>query len=536
MRSGSLMTWEFDESTGKLSQWGAVEDIYGYSQNDFQNNTDLWYSVIHPDDQKYLNLARESCDLLNNPEVAVKYRIIHKTGSIKSVLGTIKIERRQGKIIYSGYIVDMSFYNQISIRSDFGENLFPFFKKSISILFSTDSEFETSGNTVLEKLSNVLDIDRITVYKATNKKGNRLELYKLTDAKNNDIGNSTAAKSTFSLNSEGGFKRWHQKLVVDKLPIHDIVRLLPRAEKEYFEKIGVKSLLVIPIYIDQNFFGFIRFDDLKTERYWSSNSIQVLSSFGQLFASSYRYHNSQKLLKNSVSKLQQSINNRNNFLRLLSHQYKTPLSIIELNFRMLQNIGEIGETEKQNKHQKKVERINRSLKSLRELNNDILQISTVNPGYYESDNIDIQHAIDEVVKKYSDVASNVKIEKNYKQVHMDVYLPISGTLFKRLFEILLSNSIKYAKDDSQTVEIYVDIVDQNILIKVKDYGIGIPSEDLERIGRAFYRGGNVGNIEGSGIGLRIVKEVLDMIDGKLQIDSQINKYTEIMIKIPLETI
>jgi signal transduction histidine kinase len=95
-------------------------------------------------------------------------------------------------------------------------------------------------------------------------------------------------------------------------------------------------------------------------------------------------------------------------------------------------------------------------------------------------------------------------------------------LLRNILLNLLTNAIKYSSVKSV---ITFEVIKQNgeLIFSVKDQGIGIPKEDQKNLFETFFRASNVENIKGTGMGLHIVKKYLDIMDGKIEFESAINK-------------
>ena len=103
-------------------------------------------------------------------------------------------------------------------------------------------------------------------------------------------------------------------------------------------------------------------------------------------------------------------------------------------------------------------------------------------------------------------------------------------LFYQIISNLVSNSLKFSKDE---INIDISIIDKEVNIEVADKGVGIAKDEMKNIFEPFYRGTNTTSVSGVGLGLNIVNESTHKLNGKIEIDSIINRGTTVTIKLPL---
>lgn len=111
---------------------------------------------------------------------------------------------------------------------------------------------------------------------------------------------------------------------------------------------------------------------------------------------------------------------------------------------------------------------------------------------------------------------------------------IDHSMFLHILTNLLSNAIKYSPE-SGGVEIITEHLDQTLVLKVKDYGIGIPKDDLQNLYKRFFRCRNATHVQGTGLGLNIVKKYVDILDGTIECVSEEKKGTEFIITFNNQT-
>ena len=136
-----------------------------------------------------------------------------------------------------------------------------------------------------------------------------------------------------------------------------------------------------------------------------------------------------------------------------------------------------------------------------------------------------------------DVLEDLSISANKKHIRLDLHTDenITKTLvasdYVRVIKNILDNAIKYSPEKSK-VSIRQTLSRDGIKITVKDSGIGIPEADLQRIGDRFFRANNVGTVDGTGLGMAIIKKILSSYGGTFAIESKQNSGTTVTISLP----
>jgi signal transduction histidine kinase len=217
----------------------------------------------------------------------------------------------------------------------------------------------------------------------------------------------------------------------------------------------------------------------------------------------------------------------------VSHGFKTPLTSILSSAQLLQQYAEREHPFKA-KIQKHAQKIENSVRSLNSLLTSVLFF-----GKADANKIDYKpkkmflaamlNEILDVVKAGSenDVKINTKFDNLPKTITSD------SDLLYQIFENLLSNAVKYSKD-GQEVEFNVWLEEGKLKASVKDQGIGIPEKEQSQLFDRFFRAKNVGIIEGSGLGLSIVKKSIEVLNGDITFQSAQGKGTTFLVSIPIQ--
>ena len=227
---------------------------------------------------------------------------------------------------------------------------------------------------------------------------------------------------------------------------------------------------------------------------------------------------------------------RNEFFGNISHEFKTPLNIILGIVQLIdKNIDSDNITKENLLRHVNIMRQN-SYRLLRLVNN-LIDISRIDIGYYnlQSSNYNIVKVIEDITLSIAEYIKHKKINLLFNTDFKEIILACDPDKIERVMLNLLSNAIKYT-DDGGSIQVSLNKVNNDVIISVKDSGVGIPKDKLELI---FDRFGQANSIlsrrcEGSGIGLSIVKSIVEMHGGKIEVFSEVGKGTEFVFNIPIK--
>jgi signal transduction histidine kinase len=214
------------------------------------------------------------------------------------------------------------------------------------------------------------------------------------------------------------------------------------------------------------------------------------------------------------------------FVANVSHQFRTPLSSIHGYAQLLES--ENLTKEERNEY---ISVIKDKSISLSELVNDILELSRLE---HQSSAISKEtFSLDEQLRKCL-----LSMDKQLDEKNIDVVLDLKPVKFfgnrELLAEVwnnLLENAIKFSYDQGK-IEISLDSDEENIIVKFKDNGIGMSEETKERIYDRFYRGNEVHDRQGSGLGLAMVNNIIEKHEGFIKVESELEKGSEFAVFLP----
>ena len=233
----------------------------------------------------------------------------------------------------------------------------------------------------------------------------------------------------------------------------------------------------------------------------------------------------QKLIALAAAKSE----NRSRFFSMAYHDLNTPLTTIQLSAEMLEDSDLQRGSGSTNKN---VDRIKKAVSNMSGLLEDILMLSKAESGKL-SLNLNPINATDFCTSILEELQPIVT--ENHLitfRTHTDpVHAYLDAKLLHHLLTNLLSNAIKYSPNGGN-VSLELICENQQIILCVRDEGIGITAEDQEKLFQQFERGANVGKIKGSGLGLCIVKHIVDLHGGTISVESAIGKGSTFIVTLP----
>lgn len=237
---------------------------------------------------------------------------------------------------------------------------------------------------------------------------------------------------------------------------------------------------------------------------------------------------SQIELNHALDKERQLNEIKSRFVSMASHEFRTPLSTVLSSASLLSKYTSADDQDSRTRH---IVKIKNSVKHLNDLLEDFLSLGKLEENKVATEiscfNLKqlIEDTIDEmnvVLKQDQQIIFHHAGEEDYFN---------DKKLIKNILINLLSNAIKFSAEGSDII-VNSAVTKTTGSITVKDKGIGIAKQDIEHLFSSFFRGNNAVNIQGTGLGLHIVKRYLELIDGTIDIQSEIDKGTIINIQVP----
>ena len=514
-----------------------MEKLCGFSREQLTKEPSLWKDLIHPDDKEYMENAFGLLMNGDHQSVDVNFRIVRKGNSIRNILGSVSRVSHQNSEGFQGYYVDISKRNQERDLESHKKSLLNLLSDSIAKSFDLGKNRVDRVNEVLGSLGKITNADRVYIFDKKSGDNDQPILSQNYEWCRDGIESQMSNDVVFDVDLKELVPRWYTNLVEKKRYLSGIVRHFPEEEREILEPQDIVSILVTPIWYGNEFFGFIGFDDCGEERVWNDEESKLLTVFGSLMIASWIYEDSLETVESQLQEVKKLQAEREQFLKMVSHQFKTPLSVIRLNTELLAQFSKKLSDGDLSFVEKKIQRIESSIRKFEDLIEAILvgnssQLVDITP---EPINVNDWFAdfVSQKSRDFNEIKDLRLKSGGSGQEH--VKLPFSLKTLDYIMDTLFSNAIKYRGGDEATIDIdYILNGDECLEISIKDQGIGIREEELPKIATPFYRANDVINISGTGIGLSMVKDSLGAVGGSFDIDSEYKNYTTVKISIPVE--
>ena len=232
-------------------------------------------------------------------------------------------------------------------------------------------------------------------------------------------------------------------------------------------------------------------------------------------------------LRLALSKEKELSELKSRFVSMASHEFRTPLTSILSSAAI---IGRYDKEDQQANREKHVNRIKSSVANLTEILNDFLSLSKLEEGRVEVhlSELNLDLLCKEVIE---DIKGLLKSDQviTHSIIGDDPHVIVDERILRNILFNLISNAIKYSQND---ISCQISFEKEYFQIEIKDKGIGIPKEDQKYLFTRFFRASNVTNIQGTGLGLNIVKRYVEILEGEISFISEHEVGTTFFVKIP----
>jgi PAS domain S-box-containing protein len=236
-------------------------------------------------------------------------------------------------------------------------------------------------------------------------------------------------------------------------------------------------------------------------------------------------------IKNALNKEKDLNEEKSKFVSMASHEIRTPLASIQSSSDLIQMYLSVENVPK-DKIQKHLDKITGQISRLSNMVSSLLVVGQINVDKFriEKKEVDIEKYVQSNISNF--FAGNLNSRKiKLTSVGKKRNGFIDPVLMSQVLNNLIVNALKYSQGRPDP-EVLLEYLQENFRISVKDFGIGIPEDQIVKIYESFFRARNVENIEGTGLGMAIVKKITEMHKGHIKLSSVVNKGTTVELNFP----
>jgi signal transduction histidine kinase/DNA-binding response OmpR family regulator/PAS domain-containing protein len=537
-----IALWDMDvlsgdpvKSNNKFTWSKEFRLMLGFSdEHDFPDIISSWSDRLHPEDKERTldAFATHLNDYAGKTPFDIEYRLMLKNGTYHWFhdFGITLRDSAGVPIRVAGALRDITERIDALKALQHSKKMTDTLNKTaIMFLAQHEESFEDMMTAGLKLIADVLELDRISVWRNF-KRPDCLHVSQIYrwDRKS---GGTTMPKAEFEdISSIKLVPRWEGLLSSGQI-INSPVSLLPEAD--VLKSFGNKSLFVVPVFIDNFFWGAVFFEDCKIERYFDNAAADIMRSTSHLCATAIlraemerEIAASQVMLQNALKQATSASKAKSEFLANMSHEIRTPLNAIT----GMTNIGKSATDMKQMVYC--YSRIEEASDHLLGIINDILDMSKIESGKFELSPLEFH--FERMLQRAINVF-NLRVEEKRQNLRIDIDRKIPQVLVgdeQRLAQVvtnLLGNAIKFTPEEgSICISTHLLKEDDNVCtiqMTVADSGIGISPEQQSLLFQHFQQAesSTTRKFGGTGLGLVITKSIVEMMDGKIWIESELGK-------------
>jgi len=490
-----------------------VEHLTGYLPDKFLIDGLTWAEIVYPDDLDYIiNAVEEAVD---KKEIYIlEYRIIHIDGNIRWIFerGKAYYDEKGNPLWLEGVLLDVTDWKK-------AEQLLKESEERFRMIFQTSpdaivlSTFDTGE--YIDFNDGFIKLTGLSREQIIGKTAYDIHLWK--EQTHRDKFLTEINKLGYIINYEAELNvsnnMVHTCLISSRVIMYNNEKHLISILKDIGElKDAEEKVRKLNTELEQ------RVHDRTAEL---EETLKILrNEYDEKSKAQIELMKAKEELAKALNAEKELSSMKSSFISMISHEYRTPLTVILSSSEILRRYFEINELEA--KFYKHLDNIAESVQIMTRLLENILVISKSEASslYYESSKFNV---VEFFVRLIHEIEFSDKGVHHFKFDIESESIEVTSDqkLLKQVLFNIVSNAVKFSTANTEIISSVKDKGD-TVEISIQDFGIGIPIEDEPHIYDTFFRCKNSGSMKGSGIGLSVAKRCVDILKGKIEVESEIN--------------
>ena len=440
-----------------------------------------------------------------------------------------------GNFVITGFARDLREHNRMMRDIEQRDILLSTVNNATTLLLQAEvDKFESVLWSSMGMMARAVEADRVYIWKnhVENGKLHCTQLYEWSEGSEPQQG----TEYTIDISYEDNIPGWEGKLSNGEC-VNSLVRDMSAIEQEQLTPQGIISILVVPVFLRDEFWGFVGFDDCHKERLFTANEESILRSGSLLIANAMLRNEMTQELEAALEKTRAASQAKSDFLSNMSHEIRTPMNAI-IGMTM------IGKTSKETvKKDYAFEKIEGASSHLLGVINDVLDMSKI-----EANKLELSCVEFSIEKMIQNIVGVMEFRTNEKKQSLTVSLDpkIPPALVgddQRLSQVitnLLSNAAKFTPEYGK-ISLKLSLLEETggaytIQVEVADSGIGISPEQQARLFTSFEQAESSTSRKfgGTGLGLAISKRIVELMNGQISVKSELGKGAVFSFTVRLE--
>jgi len=526
-------TWKSWPAKNELHWDERTAEIMGFDKRSVVVGFEVLESRIHPADFLMVMEVVERVKTTDEPQ-QLEYRITTPDGELRYIFERARSQfDENGHLLFvQGYTQDLTALRSEAILNRQTQHLLEEVKAATDFLLESDDP-RANVSAALRRVADAIEAGFTWIFE-----------HRIIDGKpgtaliSPELLGEMVSESDKQLLTEGfsyeamGVLPWYNQLLKGQTIAGD-------ASKEVLiglpARFNLNRFVILPIFVQHEFWGFVGFDGMATSRYWSKSDENALRGFCNSIGAVIRMGQFQQSLKEAKEVAERATQTKTNFLSNISHEIRTPMNAIMGLTELLVPL------EKDPEKLEYLQAIQYSADNLLRLINDLLDLNKMDANKISLDHSPV--AVRELLHQFEKVMRYLTRDSEVLiNLHLDEQLPtwVIGDQV-RLNQILMnlgSNAAKFTEKGEISVRAKV-LADENAYVLVRftfrDTGIGIPTEKLDSIFESFEQADKQISRKygGTGLGLTITKKLVEMMGGTIRVQSEIEVGSTFTVELKL---